>query len=266
MAAKRLKPAELWSRRDIARELGRSVRLVEAWGLRDDFPPAVGRRGNAKVYRADQVRRWWTEHGIDQSPERWSMRRAAAELGVDREMLRSARGRGQLPTPDGHVGVHPWWRPDTLRAWHAARTVPAGVWLRRDVAAFLGRTVAPPLRDLPPADGTSARGAWWRPDTIQAWHVEREQRRADAAAVREARRPPKLGSGQLYGKDVAEATGLSWDTVRTYRRKGLLPEPDGWHRHRPWWSREAVACWDASRRKRGPARVPSGKSDQRVWA
>ena len=46
---------------------------------------------------------------------------------------------------------------------------------------------------------------------------------------------------------LAEAAGLSYNTARIYRGRGLMPEPDGYVGASPWWWSETVEAWVAQR-------------------
>lgn len=45
-------------------------------------------------------------------------------LGVKPASVRRYIHRGTFPQPDGHLGVTPWWSPDTVRAWERSRRGP----------------------------------------------------------------------------------------------------------------------------------------------
>lgn len=45
----------------------------------------------------------------------------AAILNVTPATVRSYAARGILPAPDGHLGRTPWWSPERVEAWQAAR-------------------------------------------------------------------------------------------------------------------------------------------------
>ena len=54
--------------------------------------------------------------------EQWTMVEVAAHLGVTYDSVRRYRVRdASFPAPDGKLGRTPWWRPDTIKAWQAAR-------------------------------------------------------------------------------------------------------------------------------------------------
>ena len=50
---------------------------------------------------------------------------------------------------------------------------------------------------------------------------------------------------------IARRLGVSQATVRSYRARGLMPEPAGRIGASPYWTREAVEAWIASRPGRG---------------
>ena len=54
--------------------------------------------------------------------DQWTMVEVAAHLGVTYDSVRRYRARDEnFPPPDGKLGRTPWWRPDTIKAWQAAR-------------------------------------------------------------------------------------------------------------------------------------------------
>ncbi|PSK96041.1 AlpA family transcriptional regulator [Murinocardiopsis flavida] len=52
-------------------------------------------------------------------------------------------------------------------------------------------------------------------------------------------------------KDVAERLGVKPETVRQYKLRGDLPEPDGLAGRSPLWRAAAIEAWIASRRGHG---------------
>jgi len=64
------------------------------------------------------------------------------------------------------------------------------------------------------------------------------------------RRPP-AGTDQLTWAEVAEMARLPVQTLRTYRLRGALPEPDGYLGRTPWWYRATIAHWLQVRPLRG---------------
>ena len=54
--------------------------------------------------------------------DQWTMAEVAAHLGIAAQSVRRYRVRdASFPAPDGKLGRTPWWRPDTIKAWQAAR-------------------------------------------------------------------------------------------------------------------------------------------------
>ncbi len=64
------------------------------------------------------------------------------------------------------------------------------------------------------------------------------------------RRQP-AGTDQLTWAEVAEMARLPVQTLRTYRLRGALPEPDGYLGRTPWWYRATIAHWLQVRPLRG---------------
>lgn len=48
-------------------------------------------------------------------------------------------------------------------------------------------------------------------------------------------------------KEIAAHIGVRTDTVRSYRKHGLLPEPDLVEGRRPYWFADTVRAWVARR-------------------
>lgn len=140
------------------------------------------------------------------------------------------------------------------------RRVPGGAWTSGDVAAYTGvRSIS--SGRLPP-DGRSGRVRWWWPATVRTWwhHSVEERRRRQLRLTG----PPVDGDAgpqpdqRWSGRDVARATGLTYDTVRSYRHRGRLPVPDGFTTGgRPWWRPDTITAWDqpvSTGRPRGTSR------------
>ncbi|CAM5634074.1 helix-turn-helix transcriptional regulator [Streptomyces pseudogriseolus] len=53
--------------------------------------------------------------------ELWSYKDIAAHIKVQPDTVRSYRKHGLLPPPDRVEGGKPYWHPDTVRRWVAAR-------------------------------------------------------------------------------------------------------------------------------------------------
>lgn len=56
-------------------------------------------------------------------------------------------------------------------------------------------------------------------------------------------------SEQLSRQQVADRCGLQPKTLDTYRRRGVMPKPDGMVGRSPWWDADKIDTWDADRRK-----------------
>jgi len=66
-----------------------------------------------------------------------------------------------------------------------------------------------------------------------------------------------MSGDQLTIAQVAEMTGLSAWTIRTYRVRGTLPKADGYLGVTPWWYRSTIEKWIAERPTRGrPTKEP----------
>lgn len=50
-----------------------------------------------------------------------TVRDVAARLGLAVSTVQTYRRDGRLPDPDGYLWHVPWWRPETIDAWQAAR-------------------------------------------------------------------------------------------------------------------------------------------------
>lgn len=48
-------------------------------------------------------------------------------------------------------------------------------------------------------------------------------------------------------KEIAAHIGVQANTVRSYRKHGLLPPPDVVERGRPYWLADTVRAWVSSR-------------------
>ena len=242
--------------REIAAHHGYSLGTVRTWSLKaPDWPPAVGARREpaarnvaAYEYDADRIAAWIRTHGRQRPDgDQWTLHRIAAELGVPVENIRGHRRNGTLPRPAGYWRGRPRWNPDDIHNWDVGRRLPVDAWTMTDIAAYTGRRNPLTRSGAPQPDGHTGRTRWWRPSTITTWWspiaaeqaVQAEQRQRSTTAVPEAR---------WFGRDVAAATGMSYETVRTYRRLGKLPSPDGTTgaggRGRPWWRPETILSWD----------------------
>ncbi|GHF36142.1 hypothetical protein GCM10010218_17050 [Streptomyces mashuensis] len=48
-------------------------------------------------------------------------------------------------------------------------------------------------------------------------------------------------------KEIAAHLGVQPDTVRSYRKHGMLPQPDLTENGRPYWFADTIRLWVASR-------------------
>ncbi len=259
-----------WTLREVADARGCHVATVRRWPSEDGWPAPDGKVSNAFTYPAEHVRAWLDQH--DLSADQWTMQRIAEELGITESLIDGARDHGHFPPPDGRHGIRPWWRPTTVRAWWAARQVPAHAWMRDRVAEYceLNKRSLPQSR-LPSPDGVAVTTRWWNPKTIRTWwaphaaqRLERARHRAEAEQVRVRTVDPDV----WFGRDVAIHTGLSYESVRTYRRLGKMPEPDGMVGNRPWWRPATIRAWDrpatTGRPRRGRSAVTATASAGRA--
>lgn len=60
---------------------------------------------------------------------------------------------------------------------------------------------------------------------------------------------------QLTYADVAPLAGVTVASLRRYRLRGVMPEPDGHLGSTPWWTQETISEWLASRPGRGRPRA-----------
>lgn len=241
--------------REIAATYGYSIGTVRTWSLkRDDWPNASGLRRDtssrgapAHIYNSDDIFAWMQAYSARARPDdQWSITRVADELRVPRSAIQNRRKRGTLPPADGHTGHRPWWRPTTIRTWANTQLVPSDAWTIRQVAAYTGRR-NPLNRHGPSPDGCAGRRRWWWPATIQTWwtSIQARLQTPPTSAYRPPATHPSPSPTRWFGRDVAAATGLSYDSVRTYRKIGRLPPPDGTtNSGRPWWYPPTIRAWD----------------------
>lgn len=220
--------------REIADLHGYSLKYVRSLSNGGGWPAAVGRRRQprgpgtyAHVYDRAEIDVWMQSHRL--GTDHWTIDRIAVEFGVTVEMIRSARKRGQLPVADGVAMGRPWWHPASARRWWSSRQVPDGVWRPADAADHVGLARPQAQPGFPPPDRVTGRMRWWWPSTIREWwapHAERRRERLQARVAAERSLSAETAE-RWFSRDVASRTGLSYETVRTYRRLGKLPEPDG---------------------------------------
>ncbi|MFF3327694.1 helix-turn-helix transcriptional regulator [Streptomyces sp. NPDC002889] len=58
-------------------------------------------------------------------------------------------------------------------------------------------------------------------------------------------------------KEIAAHIGVLTETVRSYRKHGLLPPPDLVEAGMPYWSADTVRAWAARRTGNHPRRDPN---------
>lgn len=50
-------------------------------------------------------------------------------------------------------------------------------------------------------------------------------------------------SDQLSRQDIANLLGVRVETIGVHRRRGAIPEPDGYTARSPWWFRKTINRW-----------------------
>ena len=58
-----------------------------------------------------------------------------------------------------------------------------------------------------------------------------------------------MRSEWLTSKEFADKVGLSKSTIKTYRYREEMPEPDEYFNRTPVWKKETIEAWDSNRRK-----------------
>ena len=220
-----------WPFNRVASEIDRSPEALKSLRKRGRFPAPDGRLGRAPWWHADTVQRWLAS----QQPPPGAVvgRQAAARtLGISLAQLISH----ELPPGDGTHRGHTWWRPDTLRDWVGTAFANELVNLEgfRELMGCsdaewdqLHFTLPDPYLTGPPR--------WWA-------RQARVRVRARGAQLRACR-------DILFVRDIPAVAGLAQDSVRRYRWEGRLPDPDGFHRGRPWWHRRTISTWDQMRNR-----------------
>lgn len=107
--------------------------------------------------------------------------------------------------------------------------------------------------------GTSASLAQKvEPEVVAAWRAAQDAQTLAQEAVAEVLREAGVAVVRDEPLDlagVAAWSGLSLDTLRTYRRDGYLPEADGAFGQVQWWYVSTVRRWWEGRRPRSPRPV-----------
>lgn len=117
------------------------------------------------------------------------------------------------------------------------RLEPGVGWTLRDMADWCGHgfEVVRDWRDkagegFPSPIGRRSNAFVFDPSEVRAWWADRE-----------------LGDQRWPLQRIAAEHGVSESLVRSARRAGRLPEPDGVLRGRPWWSPATVQAWWSAR-------------------
>ena len=61
----------------------------------------------------------------------------------------------------------------------------------------------------------------------------------------------------LTTHDVSVLTGIKYNHLWTYKKRGVLPTPDDYIGNKPLWKRATIEEWDNSRRKWSTKSLPS---------
>lgn len=235
-------PSPLWSLQDAAARLKvnaawlRKQRRLGTLPEPTENPTPGGRRPRWEP----TVLRAWLQN--QRKPE-GALNRAEVLTLISRSDIPSS---SPLPPPDGRAGTRAWWHPATIRTWwadHQTKTLRRRLWSRTTIENRLAQ----------PWDQLKTLDSWeqfprpavrrpehlWEPNEVRTWW---QTQKADNDRHR------------WNSQTVARNTGLSWDTVRTYRRKNILPEPDGMDGVHPWWRPNTIRAWDRRRRNSGTGR------------
>lgn len=230
----------LWTLTEAARQLGVTVDWLAWEKSMGRLPvPAVRVWGGARARWDAEVLRVWLAGR--EKPDTALDRSQVLELIGRQDIPRSA----PLPVPDGKTGQRVWWRRDTIEQWwqtHLAQSNRGRPWWARTGIERHTRRTWAQLSALPgwdkfpqPIPGTGSRPRWDRAEVTAWWQHELEA----------------LGE-RWDSQDVAQYTGLTWNTIRTYRKRGgVLPDPDGTDGFHPWWRPDTIRRWNDQRRKRG---------------
>lgn len=233
-------PPRLWSLQQAGDSLGVSADWLRKQRRLGRLPePAENLTPGGRRPRWEPaVLRTWLKN---QRKPAAALNRAQVLTLIDRA---SAPASSPLPQPDGRIGTRAWWYPATIRVWWADHQVKTNrLWSRTTIENQLSRTWDQ-LKTLAtweqfPKPAARRPEHLWEPDGVRAWW---RHHRARAARHR------------WDTQEVARNTGLSWDTVRTYRRKNILPQPDGMDGTHPWWLPATIRVWDRKRRNSGTGR------------
>lgn len=52
----------------------------------------------------------------------------------------------------------------------------------------------------------------------------------------------------ITAKELADSAGLQYKTLWTYRKRGILPEPEFYVGNKPLWSKSTIDQWMSDRR------------------
>lgn len=159
------------------------------------------------------------------------------ELGDDARKLISS-GNLALSYAELMVGL------DGDRQNLALRALSAG-----DLSLAGFRAVCAKLR------GEQAAEPMFSPEAF--WSVEEYVVLGDRAA-----KLSRMEGQMMTMAQVAETVGLTVTSVRTFRKRGVFPQPDGYFGREPWWKAETVSAWQETRRKPGrPRQLALGEDE-----
>ena len=144
-----------------------------------------------------------------------------------------------------------FWDPDAIRQWAQARAARRRCWTRAEIERHTRRSWAeleqtPSWAEFP--QPSHAGTLWVRSEVRDWWQAHLDRR-----------------DGRWDSQDVATELRLSWETVRTYRRRRILPCPDGIDANHPWWWPETILNWDRQRRTARGGRPRNGQPHSRQW-
>ena len=241
---------DLWTLSEAAHHLGVTASWLRTQRKKDNLPAATVHptpSGRRDQWDPSVLRAWYTSQ--QQPPN--TKTRADILTTIGRATLPATP---PLPPPDGRTNRTDWWQHDTIDHWHEtylAEQRRRDLWDQPTIERRTNRTWKQ-LSELIswtdfPEPITHTPKPLWEGQAITAWW------RAHLRAAKQT----------WDTKTVAAKAGLSWDTVRTYRRIGRLPLPDGMDGVHPWWWPETIEAWIACRRRTiTTGRPPNAQSRQ----